>query len=278
MNLLLSSILKENGIEATVFPHKSHNNHFKGSIVGSGKIVFIKVFRDQSLFINEKKILTQYLAKELICHFNYQTFYFLITPFKNYFEIDFDQEGVIEEAGSLIANFHNKHSNFISRKDRINLSPPSERIYKLLNNMKTHYKINQISSHFNVIKHKLSSLDKEFMNKESIKFIHGDFGSRNIKRHNNKFELIDFERSRLDNVWVEFIKLFELDLCDKKKINIFKWSYERVSFLPIISKDLYYLLVFIEVISIYDYTSLNRDPKFEKKADMLLEKLKVIYN
>ena len=86
--------------------------------------------------------------------------------------------------------------------------------------MKTHYKINQISSHFNVIKHKLSSLDNAFMNKESIKFIHGDFGSRNIKRHNNKFDLIDFERSRLDNVWVEFIKLFELDLCDRKKLNV----------------------------------------------------------
>ena len=39
MNLLLSSILKEDGIEATVFPNKSHNNHFEGSIVGSGKIV-----------------------------------------------------------------------------------------------------------------------------------------------------------------------------------------------------------------------------------------------
>ncbi|MEI3896090.1 MULTISPECIES: hypothetical protein [Bacillus] len=205
------------------------------------------------------------MAKDLICHFNYQHFYFLITPFKNYFEIDFDKEGVIGEAGSLIANFHNKHSNFISRKDRINLSPPSERIYKLLNNMKTHYKINQISSHFNVIKHKLSSLDNAFMNKESIKFIHGDFGSRNIKRHNNKFDLIDFERSRLDNVWVEFIKLFELDLCDRKKINVFKCSYKKVSFLLIISKDLYYLLVFIEVISIYDYVSLNRDPNFEKK-------------
>lgn len=75
MNLLLSSILKEDGIEATVFPNKSHNNHFEGSIVGSGKIVFIKVFRDQSLFINPK-ILNQYLAKDLICHFNYQHFYF----------------------------------------------------------------------------------------------------------------------------------------------------------------------------------------------------------
>lgn len=40
---------------------------------------------------------------------------------------------------------------------------------------------------------------------------------------------------------------------------------KKVSFLLIISKDLYYLLVFIEVISIYDYVSLNRDPNFEKK-------------
>lgn len=60
-------------------------------------------------------------------------------------------------------------------------------------------------------------INDEYVEGKNNTIIHGDFSLRNIKILDDEFQLIDFERSKIDFYFLDFIKFFYIDLNNDEK-------------------------------------------------------------
>lgn len=102
--------------------------------------------------------------------------------------------------------------------------------------------------------------------------IHGDFGLRNLKYHDGKMILIDFERSKKDIYYLDFIKFFYTDLqSNPEQTRFFLKEYYKYVDYPTISKLLESALVFYTGLGILKYTMVFDDKKFEQTGLQMIE-------
>lgn len=115
-------------------------------------------------------------------------------------------------------------------------------------------------------------INDEYVEGKNNTIIHGDFSLRNIKILDDEFQLIDFERSKIDFYFLDFIKFFYIDLNnDEKKIKTFLSEYYKELKLNKISNELMYFLIFYTSLGIFKYNLHIEDTNFLNYAFIMLE-------
>ncbi|EIC1657207.1 hypothetical protein K9135_002932 [Listeria monocytogenes] len=243
--------------------HVSYNKHFTGYSEKFEQFVFVKVFTVKNIekFSTELAILKSN-QNRYIYDFGSIGYNFLIL--KDYTLEEFEARTlnnykVLSELSTLIADYHqsNKEKD-IPKKDNI-----SFRICSDLKKLKSRKNYNELCDIYKKLLSMRDVIEVEYNCREKVA-IHGDFGVRNIKIHNNQKILIDFERSKKDIYFLDFIKFFYIDLNgDNKLIDYFLERYYNHSNTTKISKLLMHVLIFYVGLGIMKYTLDFEDKEFE---------------
>lgn len=245
------------------FCERTHNMHYFGFSQLVNKEVFVKVFTDKKLYNNELHIYLNYKSERLIDYIEFEDKYIIIIELQNYAPFIWQDDKCIKEAATVIADFHKNYD--------MNLKPIDlySRLEKKFNSIKKNTLINQIYDFFilnkNDIEEEYSSMNKTI--------IHSDFGERNLKYNNGIIELIDFERIKVSIPWLDFVKIFVMEITDQREQNIFLDEYQKLTNLERPSKNLIGLLNFIEALGMIKYLSKIESDVLEKSKDKILSDL-----
>lgn len=245
------------------FCERTHNMHYFGFSQLVNKEVFVKVFTDKKLYNNELHIYLNYKSERLIDYIEFEDKYIIIIELQNYAPFIWQDDKCIKEAATVIADFHKNYD--------MNLKPIDlySRLEKKFNSIKKNTMINQIYEFFilnkNDIEEEYSSMNKTI--------IHSDFGERNLKYNNGIIELIDFERIKVSIPWLDFVKIFVMEITDQREQNIFLDEYQKLTNLERPSKNLIGLLNFIEALGMIKYLSKIESDVLEKSKDKILSDL-----
>lgn len=227
-----------------ILKHQSLNSHYVGFSKYYDIDVFIKVFpsKQREKFISEKGIVSKD-KQRYIDSFEAFSSHFLVLQDYNYKDIQSYQldypENLISIA-QIIKKFH-----FQINRENTKISQPeeslTEKIEKRIVEIKDSPYINDVKIVWKKMKFLEQRINDEYVEGKNNTIIHGDFSLRNIKILDDEFQLIDFERSKIDFYFLDFIKFFYIDLNnDEKKIKTFLSEYYKELKLNKISNELMY--------------------------------------
>ncbi len=236
--------------------------------------IFIKLFpiSRYEKYINEFN--TVKYSDYYIDNFKIENFNVLVLKYLDLFDIDssyFNKKENINELAILLANFHkNNNPDILKNNDNI-----VTRIKKVLDNIANIEEYPEIITIWNMLKINSKDIFDEYNHSKSI--IHGDIWIGNIKVYNDKLILIDFERSKNDIYYLDFIKLFyeEFD-SDKNKINYFLKSYYNHTDNKPITKELELYLLFYVGIGILSFNTKFYDMKFRNTGLKMIKDVKAL--
>lgn len=258
-----------------ILKHQSLNSHYVGFSKYYDIDVFIKVFpsKQREKFISEKGIVSKD-KQRYIDSFEAFSSHFLVLQDYNYKDIQSYQldypENLISIA-QIIKKFH-----FQINRENIKISQPeeslTEKIEKRIVEIKDSPYINDVKIVWKKMKFLEQRINDEYVEGKNNTIIHGDFSLRNIKILDDEFQLIDFERSKIDFYFLDFIKFFYIDLNnDEKKIKTFLSEYYKELKLNKISNELMYFLIFYTSLGIFKYNLHIEDTNFLNYAFIMLE-------
>lgn len=258
-----------------ILKHQSLNSHYVGFSKYYDIDVFIKVFpsKQREKFISEKGIVSKD-KQRYIDSFEAFSSHFLVLQDYNYKDIQSYQldypENLISIA-QIIKKFH-----FQINRENIKISQPeeslTEKIEKRIVEIKDSSYINDVKIVWKKMKFLEQRINDEYVEGKNNTIIHGDFSLRNIKILDDEFQLIDFERSKIDFYFLDFIKFFYIDLNnDEKKIKTFLSEYYKELKLNKISNELMYFLIFYTSLGIFKYNLHIEDTNFLNYAFIMLE-------
>ncbi|MCY7192497.1 phosphotransferase [Streptococcus gallolyticus] len=203
-----------------ILKHQSLNSHYVGFSKYYDIDVFIKVFpsKQREKFISEKGIVSKD-KQRYIDSFEAFSSHFLVLQDYNYKDIQSYQldypENLISIA-QIIKKFH-----FQINRENIKISQPeeslTEKIEKRIVEIKDSPYINDVKIVWKKMKFLEQHINDEYVEGKNNTIIHGDFSLRNIKILDDEFQLIDFERSKIDFYFLDFIKFFYIDLNNDEK-------------------------------------------------------------
>lgn len=258
-----------------ILKHQSLNSHYVGFSKYYDIDVFIKVFpsKQREKFISEKGIVSKD-KQRYIDSFEAFSSHFLVLQDYNYKDIQSYQldypENLISIA-QIIKKFH-----FQINRENIKISQPeeslTEKIEKRIVEIKDSPYINDVKIVWKKMNFLEQHINDEYVEGKNNTIIHGDFSLRNIKILDDEFQLIDFERSKIDFYFLDFIKFFYIDLNnDEKKIKTFLSEYYKELKLNKISNELMYFLIFYTSLGIFKYNLHIEDTNFLNYAFIMLE-------
>lgn len=258
-----------------ILKHQSLNSHYVGFSKYYDIDVFIKVFpsKQREKFISEKGIVSKD-KQRYIDSFEAFSSHFLVLQDYNYKDIQSYQldypENLISIA-QIIKKFH-----FQINRENTKISQPeeslTEKIEKRIVEIKDSPYINDVKIVWKKMKFLEQRINDEYVEGKNNTIIHGDFSLRNIKILDDEFQLIDFERSKIDFYFLDFIKFFYIDLNnDEKKIKTFLSEYYKELKLNKISNELMYFLIFYTSLGIFKYNLHIEDTNFLNYAFIMLE-------
>lgn len=258
-----------------ILKHQSLNSHYVGFSKYYDIDVFIKVFpsKQREKFISEKGIVSKD-KQRYIDSFEAFSSHFLVLQDYNYRDIQSYQldypENLISIA-QIIKKFH-----FQINRENTKISQPeeslTEKIEKRIVEIKDSPYINDVKIVWKKMKFLEQRINDEYVEGKNNTIIHGDFSLRNIKILDDEFQLIDFERSKIDFYFLDFIKFFYIDLNnDEKKIKTFLSEYYKELKLNKISNELMYFLIFYTSLGIFKYNLHIEDTNFLNYAFIMLE-------
>lgn len=244
--------------------HESNNHHYTGYSTKYQKDVFVKVFNEKNLdkFCTELNILKT--GKErYVDHLPYENYQLLILADYELTDVDaktLAERKTLSDIAKLIADFHqDTRENEIPVKYNV-----TRRIQATLRELQGRQNYDELSAVWDTIAVYRETIDFEYSQYQKAT-IHGDFGLRNLKYHDGKMILIDFERSKKDIYYLDFIKFFYSDLqSEPEHITFFLKEYYKHVDYPAISKLLESALVFYTGLGILKYTMVFDDKKFEQ--------------
>lgn len=258
-----------------ILKHQSLNSHYVGFSKYYDIDVFIKVFpsKQREKFISEKGIVSKD-KQRYIDSFEAFSSHFLVLQDYNYKDIQSYQldypENLISIA-QIIKKFHfqiNRENTKISQAEE----SLTEKIEKRIVEIKDSPYINDVKIVWKKMKFLEQRINDEYVEGKNNTIIHGDFSLRNIKILDDEFQLIDFERSKIDFYFLDFIKFFYIDLNnDEKKIKTFLSEYYKELKLNKISNELMYFLIFYTSLGIFKYNLHIEDTNFLNYAFIMLE-------
>ncbi|MCY7203214.1 hypothetical protein MK549_10680 [Streptococcus gallolyticus subsp. gallolyticus] len=258
-----------------ILKHQSLNSHYVGFSKYYDIDVFIKVFpsKQREKFISEKGIVSKD-KQRYIDSFEAFSSHFLVLQDYNYKDIQSYQldypENLISIA-QIIKKFH-----FQINRENTKISQPeeslTEKIEKRIVEIKDSPYINDVKIVWKKMKFLEQRINDEYVEGKNNTIIHGDFSLRNIKILDDEFQLIDFERSKIDFYFLDFIKFFYIDLNnDEKKIKTFLSEYYKELKLNKISNELMYFLIFYTSLGIFKYNLHIEDTNFLNYTFIMLE-------
>ncbi len=259
--------------DLNIVQHISANKHAIGYLKANHQKVFIKTYSNIDNFDMELKVILVYCPHQCLSYFKDDHQAFLVLKYQDYRAFSFKTKKDIHQAALLLAQFHHILASNKNFNHNIQVTPISVRIKHRMKQLQHHPKYDQFNLIYLHFLQRIDQLDEAFLNHEAIQFIHGDFGVRNMVICHNTLQLIDFERVRVDHLWMDLIKLFEFELVSKKHQAIFLDAYLKQRPIEKIPHHLYDAFVFLEMLGIYKYCQNVQDEAFLIKADQLLNRL-----
>lgn len=251
--------------------HESNNHHYTGFSNKYQKNIFVKVFnkKNSDKFDTELNILKAD-KERYVDYLAYENYLLLILTDYELTDIDAKMlaEGkTLSDIAKLIAHFHQKTpKNEIPVKHAV-----CYRIQESLQGLLGRQNYAELSAIWDTIAVYRGTIDSEYSQYRKAT-IHGDFGLRNLKYHDGKMILIDFERSKKDIYYLDFIKFFYTDLqSNPEQTRFFLKEYYKYVDYPTISKLLESALVFYTGLGILKYTMVFDDKKFEQTGLQMIE-------
>lgn len=258
-------------------PHISYNYHYAGYSEVYEKRIFVKIFDKKYTHKYEKEVfITQSSTSYYVDHFEKGQFCFLIldeVDFQDFSPEEFLSRRNLAKIARRIATFHNNNE-----VKKLTVKPEiSERIENTLEKLKNrdnYLEIRQVWEQMKEFK-EIANLESELYEKVVI---HGDFGARNIKKSKHEPILIDFERSKEDIFYLDFIKFFYIDLKQNKQLkDFFLKEYYRICETQEISKILESFFVFYTGLGIMKYTMDFEDKEFEQVGHKMIDDTKCFW-
>lgn len=254
--------------------HISYNYHYFGYSEKYNMRIFVKIFTKKNIRKFETEVaIVQNNLNLYVDHFEEKEFCFLVLKeqdYEDFNDIELRNKKNIVRLAKCIAKFHlNQNVENIPVKYKI-----AERIDNTLEELKERENYNEIK---NVWEQMLEFRDIADFESELYPkvIIHGDFGIRNIKKNKGESTLIDFERSKKDLYYLDFVKFFYIDLKQNNKLKeLFLEEYFHISGEKRISKILESFLVFYTGLGIMKYTMDFEDRDFEQIGLKMIEDTK----
>lgn len=263
--------------EFTRLNYNYYNLLFYGFSKKYNQKVFLKLFPKyrEDRFLNELNALKNNNNNFFVDNFESENYFILILKYLEFVDLDknyFNKKENIEKLAILLAEFHNQDNPDIICKGRNII----DRINDNINRIKARKEYPEVLEIWNKLKINSLSVSEEYDNYIK-KDIHGDVWIGNIKLHNDKLILLDFERSKKDIYYLDFLKIFyEEFYTDKEKINFFLESYYAISNNEKISKELEIYLLFYTGLGILSFTINFQDKNFERTGFRMIEDVKKI--